>query len=41
MAYSLSLLDKRPILDGESAVDPLQRTIALAHAAERLGYRRF
>jgi luciferase family oxidoreductase group 1 len=41
MAYSLSLLDKSPILDGESAVDALQRTIALAQAAERLGYRRF
>lgn len=41
MAYSLSLLDKSPILDGESAIDALQRTIALAQAAERLGYRRF
>lgn len=41
MAYALSLLDKSPILDGESAVDALQRTIALAQAAERLGYRRF
>lgn len=41
MAYSLSLLDKSPILDGETAVDALQRTIALAQAAERLGYRRF
>lgn len=41
MAYSLSLLDKSPILDGESAVDALQRTVALAQAAERLGYRRF
>ncbi len=41
MAYSLSLLDKSPILDGESAVEALQRTIALAQAAERLGYRRF
>jgi luciferase family oxidoreductase group 1 len=41
MAYSLSLLDKSPILDGETAIDALQRTIALAQAAERLGYRRF
>ena len=41
MAYSLSLLDKSPILDGETAVDALQRTVALAQAAERLGYRRF
>ncbi|KRE20545.1 alkane 1-monooxygenase [Bosea sp. Root483D1] len=41
MVYSLSLLDKSPILDGETAVDALQRTIALAQTAERLGYRRF
>ncbi|WP_332694375.1 MsnO8 family LLM class oxidoreductase, partial [Bosea sp. (in: a-proteobacteria)] len=41
MAYALSLLDKSPILDGETAGDALQRTIALAQTAERLGYRRF
>ncbi|KUL94269.1 alkane 1-monooxygenase [Bosea sp. WAO] len=41
MSYALSLLDKSPILDGETAGDALQRTIALAQAAERLGYRRF
>lgn len=41
MAYALSLLDKSPILGGETAVDALQRTIALAQAAEQLGYCRF
>src|ERR1700712_1293898 len=41
MTYSLSLLDKSPIGKGESPTDGLRRTLALAHAAERLGYRRF
>jgi len=41
MTYSLSLLDKSPIAKGESATDGLRRTVALAQAAERLGYRRF
>lgn len=41
MTYSLSLLDKSPILEGETAVAALQRTASLAQAAERLGYHRF
>ncbi|MDR3473609.1 MAG: MsnO8 family LLM class oxidoreductase [Devosia sp.] len=41
MIYALSLLDKSPIGKGESSTDALRRTIALAQAAERLGYRRF
>jgi len=41
MTYALSLLDKSPIAKGESATDALRRTVALAQAAERLGYRRF
>ncbi|QEL21295.1 MsnO8 family LLM class oxidoreductase [Bosea sp. F3-2] len=41
MTYSLSLLDKSPILEGETAVAALQRTTSLVQAAERLGYRRF
>lgn len=41
MSYSISLLDKSPIADGATAADALKFTIALAQAAERLGYRRF
>ncbi|SDF62820.1 MsnO8 family LLM class oxidoreductase [Bosea robiniae] len=41
MPYSLSLLDKSPILDGEPATDAVRRSVALAQAAERLGYARF
>lgn len=41
MPYSLSLLDKSPILDGEPATDAIRRSVALAQAAERLGYARF
>ncbi|UZF94149.1 MsnO8 family LLM class oxidoreductase [Bosea sp. NBC_00550] len=41
MTYSLSLLDKSPILEGETAVAALQRTTTLVQTAERLGYRRF
>ncbi|SEF94389.1 luciferase family oxidoreductase, group 1 [Bosea lathyri] len=41
MAYRLSLLDKSPILDGESASSALSRTVALAQKAERWGFHRF
>ncbi|GJD52683.1 F420-dependent glucose-6-phosphate dehydrogenase [Methylobacterium crusticola] len=41
MTYDLSLLDKSPLLAGEPASAALQRTVALAQGAERLGYRRF
>ncbi len=41
MTYKLSLLDKSPIAKGETAHDALQRTLALAQAAERLGFHRF
>jgi len=41
MSYQLSLLDKSPIAKGETAHDALKRTLALAQAAERLGYNRF
>jgi luciferase family oxidoreductase group 1 len=41
MTYRLSLLDKSPVLAGEPAGAALQRSVALAQAAERLGYRRF
>ncbi|MCJ2144456.1 MsnO8 family LLM class oxidoreductase [Methylobacterium sp. E-066] len=41
MTYALSLLDKSPILADEPAGVALQRTIALAQNAERLGYKRF
>ncbi|WCS28730.1 MsnO8 family LLM class oxidoreductase (plasmid) [Methylobacterium sp. NMS14P] len=40
MTYRLSMLDKSPVLAGEPAGAALQRTVALAQAAERLGYRR-
>lgn len=39
--YALSLLDKSPILPGESAVAALSNTVNLARRAEELGYRRF
>jgi luciferase family oxidoreductase group 1 len=41
MGYSLSLLDKSPLLKGENAHEALHRTVAMAQLAERLGYRRF
>lgn len=41
MAYSLSLLDKSPVSEGETAAGALQRTVTLAQTAERLGYERF
>ncbi|MCP2229772.1 MULTISPECIES: MsnO8 family LLM class oxidoreductase [Erwinia] len=41
MAYRLSLLDKSPLAEGESASAALARTVALAQQAEALGYHRF
>ncbi|MDO1583805.1 MsnO8 family LLM class oxidoreductase [Rhizobium oryzicola] len=41
MTYQLSLLDKSPIRQGESAVTALSNTVHLAKRAEELGYRRF
>ena len=41
MTYALSLLDKTPLIEGETAGAALQRTVSLAQAAERLGYHRF
>ncbi|MGV6874378.1 MsnO8 family LLM class oxidoreductase [Pseudochelatococcus sp. B33] len=41
MTYTLSLLDKSPLQKGETAVEALARTVALARKAEELGYRRF
>jgi len=41
MGYHLSLLDKSPVQPGERAAAALARTIALAKAAERLGFHRF
>lgn len=41
MTYQLSLLDKSPIREGETAAQALASTLALAKRAEELGYRRF
>jgi len=41
MGYALSLLDKSPIFDGETASVALKRTIALAKQAEKWGFHRF
>lgn len=41
MTCALSLLDKSPLQKGETAVEALARTVALARRAEQLGYRRF
>lgn len=41
MSYRLSLLDKSPIADGESASHALHRTLHLAQQAEAWGYHRF
>ncbi len=37
----LSILDQSPVRNGASPVQAFQETLALARAAERLGYRRF
>ncbi|WP_061795190.1 MsnO8 family LLM class oxidoreductase [Serratia ficaria] len=41
MAYALSILEKSPIAEGESAAQALARTRHLAQQAESWGYRRF
>lgn len=41
MAYRLSLLDKAPVLQGESSTAALQRTLQMAQRAEEWGYHRF
>lgn len=41
MAYRLSLLDKAPVLQGESPTAALQRTLQLAQLAEEWGFHRF
>lgn len=41
MTFGLSVLDKSPIEDDESAAEALQRTVALAQKAESHGFRRF
>jgi luciferase family oxidoreductase group 1 len=38
---TLSVLDQSPVRDGGTAAQALRETVALAQAAERLGYRRF
>lgn len=39
--YSLSILDQSPISEGRSAAEALAETLALAEAADRMGYRRY
>ncbi|MGC0939414.1 MsnO8 family LLM class oxidoreductase [Pantoea agglomerans] len=41
MAYRLSLLDKAPVMQGESPTAALQRTLQMAQRAEEWGYHRF
>ena len=41
MSYALSVLDKSPIVRGESPTQALARTVTLAQRAEALGYHRF
>lgn len=41
MSYRLSLLDKSPIAENETAQDALNRTLQLAQQAERGGFHRF
>jgi len=41
LPVSLSILDQSPIISGHSASEAIAATIALAVAAERLGYRRY
>lgn len=41
MPYLLSLLDKSPIEEGNTAADALRATVKLAQRAEELGYHRF
>lgn len=41
MSYRISILDKSPLADGETAAQALQRTLSLAQQAESWGYHRF
>ncbi len=41
MSWRISILDKSPIAEHETAADALARTLALAQQAENLGYHRF
>lgn len=41
MSWRISILDKSPIAENETAADALARTLALAQQAETLGYHRF
>ena len=41
MSVSFSVLDLAPVVDGSSVSEALNQSIALAVAAEQLGYRRF
>ena len=41
MSYALGVLDKSPVVRGETTTQALARTLALAQRAEALGYERF
>lgn len=41
MSWRISILDKSPVAEHETAADALARTLALAQRAETLGYHRF
>lgn len=41
MSWRISILDKSPVAENESAADALARTLSLAQQAETLGYHRF
>ena len=41
MSWRISILDKSPVAENETAADALARTLALAQQAENLGYHRF
>lgn len=41
MTYELSILDQSPVCEGQTNVEALQQTIALAQKAEQLGFTRF
>ncbi|ANG92945.1 LLM class flavin-dependent oxidoreductase [Enterobacteriaceae bacterium 155047] len=41
MSWRISILDKSPVADNETAADALARTLSLAKQAEALGYHRF
>jgi luciferase family oxidoreductase group 1 len=41
MSWRISILDKSPVAENETAADALARTLSLAQLAETLGYHRF